>query len=56
MTKQERINKLIKAQQLYTYEQWYAIVGTMYTHGNISRSPEADYEQYVNEKLKEYAE
>jgi hypothetical protein len=51
MNKQEKINLLIKAQQLFTYEEWYAENRLAYTMGKNGRDPKKDYATYVEETL-----
>jgi hypothetical protein len=51
MTRQEKIDKLIRAQQLVTFEEWYAVNEIAYTYGKNGRNPQKDYEDYVEETL-----
>lgn len=43
--------RLIASGQIFTYEQWYAIVGDIYFCGLKTTDPKADYEEYVVEEL-----
>lgn len=40
---------LIRAQQLLTFEEWYAANKTAYTLPTNTRNPYADYEEYARE-------
>ena len=51
MTKAER---LIKAGQMYSYEDWYAIVGGAYELGLNKNNPKEDYAKYVEETMAQF--
>lgn len=52
MTKEERIERAIKGQQLLTYEEWYKENELAFMLGN-KYTPRELYEEYVNEMLGE---
>jgi hypothetical protein len=52
MTRSEKVAVLIKARQLYTYEEWYEVVGYVYSLMNMKHSPAEEYAIYVNDTLK----
>jgi hypothetical protein len=54
MARSEKVAILIKAQQLYTYEEWFAKVGYIYGFMNMKHSPAEKYAEYVDAKLKEH--
>lgn len=54
MTKEEKIKMLIKAQQLYDYDTWFAIVGLAYTAAENPRNPIDDYNEYVENTLNNF--
>jgi hypothetical protein len=53
MTREEKIDKLIKGQQLLTYEEWYALNKNTFEVLRNSLSPKETYEEYVREVLGE---
>lgn len=53
MTREERIERLIKAQQLYTFEEWYEINKYAFEVLRNSLNPKVLYEEYVREVLGE---
>jgi hypothetical protein len=53
MTREEKIELLIRAQQLPTYEEWYELNRDVFEVVNNSLKPEEVYEEYVKEKLGE---
>ena len=53
MTREERIERLIKAQQLYTFEEWYEMNKNAFEVMKNSLSPVRLYEEYVAEVLGE---
>jgi hypothetical protein len=54
MTRGERIKSLIKAKQMFTYDEWFEQVGYVYNFLNMHHSPAEEYAEYVEEKLKEF--
>lgn len=54
MTRSEKVTTLIKAQQLYTYEEWYKTIGYVYNLMNTHHSPAEEYAIYVEETLKQH--
>lgn len=54
MTKGEKISLLIKAKQIYTYDEWFEQVGYIYGFMNMHHSPAEEYSKYVEEKLAEH--
>jgi hypothetical protein len=54
MTKEEKITMLIKAQQLFDYDAWFAVAGLAYTATNNPRNPINDYNEYVEETLQNF--
>jgi hypothetical protein len=53
MTREERIERAIKGQQLLTYAEWYEINKLAFEWCRNSLNPEKLYEEYVNETLGE---
>lgn len=51
MTRSEKVAILIKAQQLYTYEEWFEKVGYIYGFMNMKHSPAEEYAAYVEETI-----
>jgi hypothetical protein len=54
MTKGEQISILIKAEQIYTYDEWFEQIGYIYGLMNMHHSPAEKYAEYVDAKLKEH--
>lgn len=54
MDREEKIAMLIDRGQLYTFEEWYSIMKTVYVMNVNKRSPQTDYEEYVNETLTKF--
>ena len=54
MTRSEKVAILIKAQQLYTYEEWFEKVGYIYSLMNTKHSPAEKYAAYVEETIQEH--
>lgn len=54
MTRSEKVEALIRARQLYTYEEWYEAVGYVYSLMNMKHSPAEEYAEYVEETIKQY--
>lgn len=49
-------DKLIASKQLYTFEEWYEIMRSIYECGLPARTtPEEGYEQYVAEILEKFS-
>ena len=53
MTREEKIERLIKGQQLLTFEQWYEINQWTFIFGKNKNDPKRLYEEYVAEVLGE---
>ena len=53
MTREEKIERLIKGQQLLTFEQWYEINQWAFIFGKNKNDPKKLYEEYVAEVLGE---
>lgn len=51
MTKQQQIDAYIKAKQLLTFDEWYALNETAFTLGKNKNNPKELYEEYVAEVL-----
>ena len=51
MDKRER---LIKSGQMYSFEEWFAIVGHAYSLKVNKNNPKADYEKYVEETMAQF--
>ena len=54
MDREEKIAMLVKAKQLYTFEEWYEATKTLYLMRANKRSPQKDYEEYVNETFTKF--
>jgi hypothetical protein len=54
MTRSEKVAMLIKAQQLYTYEEWFEKVGYIYSLMNMKHSPAEEYAIYVEEIIQKH--
>ena len=46
--------KLLASQQIYNYEEWYAVMESFYFLGFITTDPHDDYEVYVQNELKKW--
>ena len=53
MTREEKIEKLIKGQQLLTFEEWYELNRFALEYTRNSINPRELYEEYVAEVLGE---
>jgi hypothetical protein len=53
MTREEKIERAIKGQQLLTYEEWYELNKDSFELLRNSLTPQKVYEEYVNEVLGE---
>ena len=53
MTREEKIQQLIKGQQLLTYEEWYKLNQFAFECAKNSLNPKVLYEEYVAEVLGE---
>ena len=53
MTREEKIQQLIKGQQLLTYEEWYRLNQFALEYTRNSINPKEMYEEYVAEVLGE---
>ena len=53
MTREEKIERAIKGQQLLTYDEWYQLNKNAFELIHNSLSPQKVYEEYVNEVLGE---
>lgn len=54
MTRREKVAILIKAQQLYTYNEWFEKVGYIYGMMNMKHSPAEEYAAYVEETIQKH--
>jgi hypothetical protein len=55
MTRSEKVAKLINAQQMFTYDEWFKKVGYIYGLMNMKHSPAEEYAEYVEETIKKYS-
>jgi hypothetical protein len=53
MSREEKILAYIKAKQLLSFEEWYALNETCFKYGMNKNDPKRLYEEYVNEVLGE---
>lgn len=53
MTREEKIQQLIKAEQMVTFEEWYEMNQYAFTLGRNKNDPKKMYEEYVAEVLGE---
>jgi hypothetical protein len=54
MRRSEKVATLIKAQQLYTYEEWFKKVGYIYGFMNMKHSPAEEYSAYVEKTIEQH--
>ena len=53
MTREEKIVKMIRAQQLLTFEEWFELNKICFTLAKNANDPRKMYEEYVAEQLGE---
>jgi hypothetical protein len=53
MSREEKIVAYIKAGQLLSFEEWYALNESCFKYGMNKNDPARIYEEYVNEVLGE---
>ena len=53
MTREEKIEQLIKAEQMVTFEEWYEINQYAFIFGKNKNDPRKLYEEYVADVLGE---
>ena len=53
MTREEKIEQLIKAEQMVTFEEWYEINQYAFIFSKNKNDPRKLYEEYVAEMLGE---
>ena len=53
MTREEKIAKMIQAQQLLTYEEWFELNKICFVLAKNAHEPRRLYEEYVAEQLGE---
>jgi hypothetical protein len=54
MTRSEQVTILTKAQQLFTYDEWFEKVGYIYGFMNMHHSPAEEYAAYVEEIIQQH--
>ena len=54
MARSEKVTRLIKTQQMLTYDEWFEEVGYIYDLMNTKHSPAEKYAAYVEETIQEH--